>query len=354
VSPETELLTRWRGDVDLLERPEEWHASFTMPARPVSLEAVVESRSEELLVTTFLGSTAHGKTIRYHAPPSPAGLVLFLHGTGGSNEMIEKPEARTLALTAIARGYAVLSPEAEEVVQGDMNGKVRWDVNLTPDNLDLANLNALVAWTRAQGLIEPTTPLFAIGMSNGGAMSLGLGAVSASDVAATFPNLRFEGVVSYCASGRATAAAVTTTPTAWFLCANDDNEEVSNQEARANSDALASRGIATEADAHPASPLYPERFTRVAGISASTSRGIADELRAAGFVGTDSMFTTPTNDIVAAVQADPSAFPLILSLPGARLLEIVDQMKVMQAEHQMYSDWSARTIDFLETAGAGP
>jgi hypothetical protein len=166
-------------------------------------------------------------------------------------------------------------------------------------------------------------------------------------VAATFPNQRFAAAVSYCASGRATAAASTTTPTAWFLCANDDNEEVSNEEAQANSAALASRGIPTEVGAHPASPLYAERFARIQGVSASTSQDVADELRAGGFVGSDSMFTMPTDDIVAAMQANPSAFPRTMALPGAQLLDIVDQLKVMQAEHQLYSDWAVRTIDFL-------
>ena len=350
LSPTTQFLTSWSGDVALLERPKEWHTTLTMPARDVTIEANIETRTEALEVTSFLGTTTYAKTIRSYAPANPRGLVLLLHGTGGSSALADKGEARYLLSAAIARGYAVLAPEAEEVAQGDMNadGKVRWDVSLTPDNVDLANLNELIAVVRDQGTIGSTTPLYVVGMSNGGAMSLSLGAVSASAVSSSFANLRFAAAVSYCASGRAAAAAATTTPTAWYLCANDDNDEVSNDEAKANSATLASRGIATEVDAHAASPLYDMRFTRVDGVTAASSQGIADELRAGGFVGADGLFDTPTDAIAASVQANPAAFPVISSTPSGRVSEVVNQLRVMQAEHEMFSDWAVRTMDFLE------
>lgn len=347
--PERELLTQWTGDADLLDRPAEWHTTLVMPPRPATVEAVVETRNEPLTETTFSGSTSFNKTLLYYAPAAPVGLILFLHGTGGNSGMILKSEARYIAAAAIARGYAVASFEAEEVVQGDLDGndKERWDPGLTADNIDFANLDLLVAWLRDEAIIGAQTPLYTIGMSNGGAMSVGLGAVAASSIAAQFPNLRFGAVVSYCAGGRAASADITTTPTAWLLCAHDDNEEVSNDEAIANSATLAAHGIDTVVDLHPASPLYDERFARIEGLSVDTSRAIAAELRTANFVGADGLFTTPTDDIVAAVQAVPSSFPTTLSLPGEQLKEVVGQIKVMQAEHYLYADWASRTLDFI-------
>jgi len=348
--PTKELLVRWEGDSDLLERPGEWHTTLRMPARDVNVDAIVESRPDPLKVATFEGTTAHAKTIRYAAPANPLGLMLLLHGTGGSSAMAEKPESKYLVLSAMARGYAVVAPEAEEVAQGDMNndGKVRWNPGLTSDNVDLANLNELILWARTQGLISAATPLYVVGMSNGGAMSVSLGAVAASDVAASFPALRFAAAVSYCASGRSSAAATTTTPTAWLLCAHDDNDEVSNEEAYANSASLEARGIDTEVDAHPATPLNGARFTRVEGVSEAESEAIVGELTASGFVGTDGLFTVPTDDIIAAVQNSPEAYPTLAAMPGGILSDVVDQVRVMQAEHQLYSDWAARTMDFLD------
>ncbi len=183
-------------------------------------------------------------------------------------------------------------------------------------------------------------------MSNGGAMSVSLGAVAASPIASTYPNLRLVTAVSHCASGRAGAAAISTTPTAWLLCANDDNDQVSNEQAQDNSAALSARDVATFVDAHPASPLYDERFARVPGIDDATSQSIVDELRAGGFVGSDGLFIVPTTEILTTVQADPSAYPTMFSLGSVGL--VVNQVRVMQAEHQMFSDWVSRTLDFVE------
>jgi hypothetical protein len=40
--------------------------------------------------------------------------------------------------------------------------------------------------------------------------------------------------------------------------------------------------------------------------------------------------------------------PTLVALPGAVRADVVDQIRVMQAEHQMYSDWAAREIAFLD------
>jgi dienelactone hydrolase len=350
VDPLREVVTGWVGDADLLDRPGEWHTTLVMPARNVSLAAPRQARTEVVQVSSSTGSTTTAKTSRYLGGPSPVGLVLLLHGTGGSSNIIEKEEGRAIALAAVARGYAVLAPEAEEVVRGDLdgNGQIRWDPAATPGNVDFANLDALVASLRSRGVIGPLTPVYAVGMSNGGATSIGLGAVSASAVAANFPNLRFSAVVSYCANGRATSAGITTTPTAWFLCANDDNDEVSNDDARVNAATLVSRGVPTVLDEHPASPLYPERFSRVRGVSLDTSRSIVAEFRAAGFVGADGMLTASSATIAAAVQARKSDFPVTTSLTRSQALDLLTQLKAVQAEHTLYSDWAARTVDFLD------
>lgn len=349
VLPWTELVEGWSGDADLLDFPAEWHATLTMPSRDVTLEAQIKPMDVTLDESTFQGSTQLPKTVLSHWPASPKGLVFLLHGTGGSAKMIEKAEERYLALSAVDRGYAVLATEAEEVVAGDQNAdeKIRWNPALVKDNVDFANLDWLVGWLRQEGKIGAGAPLYVIGMSNGGAMALSLGAVGGSNVATDFPNLRFEGAVSVCANGRLTSAQLTTTPTAWLLCANDDNDQVSNDDARANSDVLRERGIPTLVDEHPASPLYDQRFMRVPGVDEATSAALAEGLRGGGFVGPDGLFVVSTDEMQAQVQSDPDAFSELMSM-GDALPEVVNQIRVMQAEHQFYSDWAARALDFLE------
>ncbi len=350
VLPWTELVEGWTGDADLLDFPAEWHATLTMPPRDVTLEAKIKPMDVTLGESTFLGSTQLPKTVLSHWPASPKGLVLLLHGTGGSAKMIEKAEERYVALAAVHRGYAVVATEAEEVVAGDQNAddKIRWNPALAKDNVDFANLDSLVGQLRQEGKLAADAPLHVIGMSNGGAMAVSLGAVGGSTVASDFPNLRFEGAVSVCANGRLTSAQVTTTPTAWLLCANDDNDQVSNDDARANSEVLRERGIPTLVDEHPASPLYDQRFMRVPGVDEAKSLALAAGLRAGGFVGDDGLFLVSTTAMQETVQSNPDAFPALTSTEGKTLSEVVNQIRVMQAEHQFYSDWAARALDFLE------
>ncbi len=350
VQPQDQLVTGWTGDAALLADPAEWHSTLVMPARDAAVSATIVDRPTTLTVSTFTGTTALAKTVRSHVPPNPRGLVLFLHGTGGSNAFIASTEAFYVALSALEKGYGVLGTEAEEAVAGDLdgNGKERSDAALTPTNVDFGNLNALVASLRSDGTIGPTTPLFAIGMSNGGSMAVSLGAIEGSAVAALYPELRFRAVVSHCADGRANAVAVTTTPTGWLLCGNDDNPEVDDDAAVANSAALASRGVPTFAALHAASPLYDERFTREPAVTLATSQALAAELRSAGFTGAGGFFTTPTDAIIAAMTNDPSLLPTFVSLaPGVRA-DVIDQVRAMQAEHQMFSDWAARAVAFFE------
>lgn len=349
VRPQDQLVTGWSGDADLLDDPDEWHATLLMPSTDASVAATIVDRPTTLAVSTFTGSTSRPKTVRSLIPANPRGLVLFLHGTGGGSTFITKDEAFYVALRALESGYGVLGTEAEEAVAGDLNGdgKERWDASLAAGNVDLANLDTLIASLRASGAIGPETPLLALGMSNGGSMAVTLGAVASAASAASFPELRFAAVLSFCADGRFAAVASTATPTAWLMCANDDNDEVDNAAAAANSAALAARGVATLFAAHAASPLHDERFVRVPGIALATSRALAAELRAAGFVGGDGFFVTPTDDIVAAVTAAPALLPSLVALPGGARLDVIGQVKAIQAEHQMFSDWASRAIAFF-------
>jgi predicted esterase len=349
VDPLAQIVTGWNGDAALLKEPKEWHTTLTMPGRDVSLSAQLEPRSLALQTIEGTWSTATKKTAYVHVPAGAKGVVFFLHGTGGSSKFVTKAEAQSVALVAVKRGYGVISPEAEEVAAGDLdgNGKIRWSPQMKADNKDYANLEALLGELRAQGKLASTTPLYSLGMSNGGSMSVAIGAVAATPIAGSFPSLRFRAVVSFCASGAVALGGVTTTPTAWLMCAKDDNPEVSNAEAKQSHDALAARGIDTIYDEHPPSPLYDERFLR-AGLDLATSKAVAKELRAAGAVDGAGFFVRPGNDLAAEVQAQPASYPSLTAVPPAGRLEVLGQISVMEAEHAMYADWASRAIEFFE------
>lgn len=349
------VVQRWGGDADLLAEPDEWRTSFVMPARDVTLVANSSSLSVVPIVERFTGVTEVAKTVRHILPPQIRGVVLFSHGTGGSGAFLESTEAYPLALALVADGYGVVSIDAEEAVAGDLNGdgKQRWAARATAGNVDLGNLQQLFDAFEARGLIPAGTPKFALGMSAGGNFSHLLGTVAATPVAASFPQLRFAAVVSFCADATAAkSASLSTTPSAWYMCAAEDNPEVSNAEARANEAQLRGRGVATDYAEHAPSPLYDERFTRIDGIDAVTSAAIATELRAAGFVDDAGFVSLDGDEIAAAVVADPTSFPTIVS--SRQGAPIRSQLKVMRAEHSMFADLTRRTIDFFDRFNPTP
>ena len=179
---------------------------------------------------------------------------------------------------------------------------------------------------------------------------MSLGAIGASPVAAAYPELRFGAVVFGMApKGAASAVALTTTPTGWLLCGNDDNPEVDNGAAVANSAALAARGIPTVVDLHPASPLYDERFAREPGIAPADVAGARPRAACRGLRRRGRIRSTEsTPAITAAVTANPALLPTFASLAPSVRNEVVDQIRAMQAEHQMYSDWAMRAVAFLD------
>jgi hypothetical protein len=345
-----QVSTSWGGQAQLLQSPKEWATSFIMPWRDVSLSVQQTALELQFNVKPFKGATDRVKQVRYFFPANMRGVVFLNHGTGGSSDFVEKMEARAVALAFIQKGYGVISPEAEEAVAGDLNGdgKLRWNLGMERSNVDLRNLEMLLRDFETEGQLKSGIPRFSIGMSNGGAFSIFLGAIATSPIASFFPRLKFRAVTSYCADGSGTMQYQTQTPTAWYMCGNDDNVEVSNSEARNNHYSLWLRGVRTQYAEHPATPLYGERFTRISGISTELSRSLASEFRAAGFVNADGFFKMPTDMIVEEISKQTNIFPVFSGLSSEQKREVRSQIQTMQAEHSMYSDFAQRNIDFFE------
>lgn len=349
ILPQSQVLMNWTGGTFTTD-DEEWHATLTVPSTAATLTANIQTLDITFTTRTYAAPTSAVKTARFWVPPNPRGLILILHGSGGSSNFIEATETRSFALKAISKGFAVLAPEAEEVAAGDLdgNGKIQWNIALTTSNTDFRALDTLLGSLVSNNVIPAGLPYYVAGMSNGGSMAVSLGAVAAAS-GASFPNLRFKAVISYCAQAGTGAPNISTTPTAFFLCGNDDNVDVSNSTAQSNSQTLITRGIPSVAALHPATPLYDQRFIRVAGVTVTQSRAIATELRNAGYLNANGFFNTPTPTISNTVIATPASFPTISALTATQQRDIADQIRAMQAEHQFYSDWTSRSLRWFAT-----
>jgi hypothetical protein len=354
VPPEARVMSGWTAavpaDTALLAEPDEWHTTITMPDHDVTITATAIAAPAAPTLRTYTGATARPKSAYVFAPAAaPRGLLLVLHGTGGAAAFGVGGEAGAVARRAVARGWWVVSPEAEEAVAGDLDGdgKARWNVAIAADNADLASLDALVVSLRAEAGLPDTAPNAVIGMSNGGGMAVALGAVSAL-AGASLPALRFAGVVAHCSSGRDGQVAATTTPTAFLACGNDDNDQVDNARTQENRDTLAARGVRTVYRAHPASPLFAQRFTRVVGVDAATSQAIYGDLTR--LLDAGGLFTVTSDALLAEVMAHPEKFPSLSALAARQRNGVLDQVRATMAAHQMYSDWAAYELAFLDGA----
>ena len=338
-NPRTQVVANWSGDGDLLNDSGEWHTSFTMPSRNVTLTAELTNTSFEIIEEQFDGRD-RSKAVRYFIPPDPVGFVHITHGTGGSGAIIEGIEAGYIARVLSNAGYGVWATDAEEVDAGDQDGNnaVRWDVSPGADNVDFANLTRIVGQFIDRQLIPDDIPNFIVGMSNGGAFSL----VSGS-------TLNLNAAVVYCAAGPGQVAAATTTPTAWFLCEQDDNEQVDNEKSTRNHEALAARNIATELYTQGPSPLYNQRFARIEGIDEATSRNIADELRLNGHVDEHDFLLQDGNEIAVTIASAPNEYPVISGLqPERNAREVIQQLRIMRSNHRIYDDYARRTLAFIQ------
>ena len=341
-NPFNEVVIGWTQD-GLDAPPEaEWHLRFVMPANDVTLSPQIQVVNLDVQRRTGEGMEGN-KRIFTIIPENARGLLFIFHGTGGSANIIEKPAARYLAMAAALRGYAVIVPEAKEVTDGDQNGdrKIRWDVAPFVDmNADLRDIVAYSTMMTEQGHVPADGPRVALGMSNGGAFSVTVGAA--------LP--QFEAVVSFCATGVSAVSERTATPTAWFMCENDNNETVSaSRERWANGTmALAENGVRTAFDIHPPSPVYAGRFARIEGVNAERSAAAVSELAAGGWLDDEGYLTALPGDVIAGTSdapADYQAFRQIINRTSVR--QVMAELKAAYADHALYDDWATRCLDFM-------
>ncbi len=136
-----------------------------------------------------------------------------------------------------------------------------------------------------------------------------------------------------------------------MMCERDNNGQVASKrdQWRDGTESLTERGVATDYDEHPPSPMFEGRFARLRGVDAAMSRAAVEELRAQGMLDEGGFLTTSPEEIVAALQAAPRMWPAFREvIMASSVNDVVRQLQHTWSGHMMYDDWSARTLDFLE------
>ncbi len=272
----TKTFSSWSGDVQFLARPKEWHTTILMPNQDVSVYAnVVDMPSYSISFEQIMGA-AILKNVYSYFPTNQKGVIYFFHGTNGSaGNIINSEETRSFINAAISNSYGIIVTESEETsLNVDLNndGMLRWKSFPmdTINGTDYLNIRILKDTFQLRGNILHSTPIFTVGVSNGGAFS-----------AAVSQAYNFKAGVSYIASSVMPLFEVHENPFAFRMALYDDHEEVGsegNYQAWQHDSILDARGICHDYEIYDKQPLYPQRFARIAGISTLVSQDIFNEL----------------------------------------------------------------------------
>ena len=328
------VFDRWVGDAHLLANPYAWHTTLVMP-QDASLTATFKPAPDWSTTNHTLNGLApsdpNAVNLIYYFPANPAGVIFFFNGARArASGFFTEAESFTFARDAVAAGYAVASLDS-----GGGLGK-SWDITFSSSNLDVGNVRASLNYFISLGLMTTNTPKFATGMSAGGFFA---------PIPAYY--LQFNACALWCSSGapRSTGATVfnfTTVPTIWNLARNDDlyNHKAFLADATTNLALLAGRGVAGELRENQPSPVYPQRFTRIDGLTAADSQNIHDQLKAAGLLdAVDFLISSPFNNSNHWLGALPGYAPYTNA--------IQNQLNSCYSEHHFFSDLGNQTLQFF-------
>lgn len=327
--PAGQVFDRWRASAfTRIENPAERHSRFMVLSGSEMVTATYRAAPEWDPAPIVVGD----RDVQFHSPRQPIGVVYFFHGRGGSAAgwvARRAIENRLLLNDAVARGYAIVVPESLD------RAARQWSPVANPaNNPDVQHVAQVQEALIARGLLPAGLPAFGVGMSNGGAF--------VSRVAAA---LGFGGAAVYCAGAPPAVIETTTVPTIWLLAEND--RRISNNDAVAMFVRLRGRGVPAELHVNPPSPVYPERFWRIPGVTREVSQEVYDVLRSGGYLDRlEYLKRDPAETDWAAALA---ASPVDVRLQGP----VAAQLDAAWAAHQFFGDFNDRTLGFFDRIRTG-
>lgn len=358
-----EVFDRWTGDIDLLDGgalgPTLARTTLTVPERPVTLTATyrpapvwspaavrnfntpVQAASPARTLTPAATAPAAPGLV-YHVPGDAAGLVFLLHDAGDAGAgWFERPEALLFVRELVAAGFGVATLDSANRTAGTWSTATTLATN--PDALNhAAALDRLIG----EGVLAATTPVFLVGIGNGGDAAARI----ADLLAAARPARPVRGAVLYLAAGSETLAAASRVPQLFALAANDETLGAAGlADARENSRLLLGRGVATGVVNQTVSPVLPGRLRMLGLVDPSFTAADADAVWAA-------VKETGALDANYYVQTPPTAAALAAALPAAhrsRARDVADQLAVAAAGRAFSADSNRRVIAFLQARAAG-
>jgi len=325
--PDSKVFGGWDGDLPPGLDRDQAHAAFTMPDRDLSLRATWRPAplwAWEPVEGAEGAAIVHRPLLPSDRQGRPAILVL-LHDAGQDLRTWQlSTESRLFARAAAARGMGLLALQSGGTAAGG-----RWDLE-HPDLATNPDLARLLIALHAAGLVGP---LVFLGVGEGAAFA---------DLAARaflpLSSVQASAVVLVGSAGLAKDPA--DQPRLWVL-ADKERPEV-KAEAAARLAALRDRGIIGDLVQLEPWPMFPRRFWRIEGLTASDSGSLHAALQAAGVL-----------DARGWVLRDPATLEARLLPEDLRPAapNILEQLNAGWSGHGFNTHAAERVLDFAERFG---
>jgi dienelactone hydrolase len=280
-------------------------------------------------------------TIRY-APPAPRAIIYLFHGSGGSENFATNATTRDTIDGLVKAGYGYAASASLQ-----RTDPVRWNLSSADPvgNPDLAYMLALHKRLVALGEITATTPVFAMGMSNGG------GFANLFSTVAKQQGLPVKAVANYMGPYPTPLAVLFekgALPPPSFVVVAEHDGLVSAANVLANAEKIRKAGQTVETHQATETLVTPASFAAIEGIDAPASKAIFDDLvarkiidgkgRRIVFVGQP---TFSREDLENLLNMLPQ---------GAQQRAIHRVLVAAWAGHMMRSDYAKEQFAFFEAA----
>ncbi|MDP6401198.1 MAG: T9SS type A sorting domain-containing protein, partial [Candidatus Marinimicrobia bacterium] len=93
---------------------------------------------------------------------------------------------------------------------------------------------------------------------------------------------------------------------------------------------------------------------RIPGIDLSLSNDLFNEFQSMGFLNNDQYFTVLDDSIQHLYITNPDAFSVLSTLDISTVRHVLDQIKVITADHSFFADYNERVLEFFSEHSTGP
>jgi predicted esterase len=303
------------------------------PALGVATEPVVATYQVQR-------SSFEGFAVDSYVPEHPAGVVYLFHGTGGDATFATRLESVDVLDELVARGYGFVATESTNRQTKQWNTDDP-SMDSNPDLARMARLRQHVIDTTA---VEPDTPTYGIGMSNGAAF------VALWAAASTRAGQPVAAIGMYMAPVTRATMSIGGVPVPTFMVTGATDSITNPANEQATLAAIGTKGIPTEYHQVPERNVVAARYLRIPGVDETTAAGIVQALQDANVVDASGRLL-----VDPAKLTDPDeqktvdrGIALPTSLTPSQQVDVQAETKAMIGEHQFNAEFKVANADFFD------